>query len=389
MADIPVHDPVKAAAALAPKIREARDELDSARRLPKPLVEELDKAGLLRLGLPRSMGGLESDPLTSFHAIEELSRADGSVGWCAMLSSGTAVLTGWLKADVARSMFGQPPEFRLAGSIRPEGRALNVDGGYRVSGRWDYASGVDHASWLLCTCNVEDNNGPLLTAEGTPVTRVLFAPAQAATIIDTWDVMGMRGTGSNDFVLDDVFIPDEHTFSLLDPPQEKGTVYHPRFVFAGLWTQTVANSLGMARGAMDAYLQLAEQASSTMSSTLLRDRAPTQSAVGEAEAIISGARAYVLDAVGRAWRAVCDGCEDPSWEIAQARLAITHGMRESVRAVDILFHAAGTNAIHREHPLERFFRDIHVAVQHVAGLPSNIEAGGRVMLGLPPGGPGW
>ena len=386
MTDVPAHDPVKAAATLAPKIREARDELDSAHRLPKPLVEELDKAGLLRLGLPRSMGGLECDPLTSFQAIEELSRADGSVGWCAMLSSGTAVLTGWLKADVARSMFGQPPEFRLAGSIRPEGRALN---GYRVSGRWDYASGVDHASWLLCTCNVEGNIGPLLTAEGTPVTRVLFAPAQAATIIDTWDVMGMKGTGSNDFVLDDVFVPDEHTFSLLDPPQEKGTLYHPRFFFTGLWTQTVANALGMARGAMDAYLQLAAQAGSTMSPTLLRDRPPAQSAVGEAEAIISGARAYLLDAVGAAWRTVRDESQDPSWEIAQARLAITHGMRESVRAVDILFHAAGTNAIHRKHPLERFFRDIHVAVQHVAGLPSNIEAGGRVMLGLPPGGPGW
>jgi alkylation response protein AidB-like acyl-CoA dehydrogenase len=389
MADIPAHDPVKAAAALAPKIREARDELDSARRLPKPLVDELDKAGLLRLGLPRSMGGHETNPLVTFQAIEELSRADGSVGWCAMLSSGTAVFAGWLKPDVARSMFGQPPDFRLAGSIRPEGRAISVDGGYRVSGLWDYASGVDHASWLLCTCYIEDSNGPRLTAEGTPVTRVLLAPAQAATIIDTWDVMGMRGTGSNDFVLDDVFVPDEHTFSLLDPPLEKGSLYHPRFFFVGLWTQTVANSLGMARGAMDAYLELASQAGSTMSRTLLRDRPSAQSAVGEAEAIISGARAYVLDAVGRAWQAVCNGCEDPSWEIAQARLAITHGMRESVRAVDILFHAAGTNAIHRKHPLERFFRDIHVAAQHVAGLPSNIGAGGRVMLGLPPGGLGW
>ena len=382
-------DPVAAAAALAPKIREARDELDSARRLSKPLVEDLDKAGLLRLSLPRSMGGPESDPLITFLAIEELSRADGSVGWCAMLSSGTSVFAGWLKADVARSMFGQPPDLRLAGSIRPEGRAVNVDGGYRVSGRWDYASGVDHASWLACTCSVEDSNGPRATSEGTPVTRVCFAPVQAATIVDTWDVMGMRGTGSNDFVLDDIFVPDEHTFTLLDPPWEKGTLYHPRFFFTGLWTQTVANALGMARGAMDAYLQLAAQAGSTTSSTLLRDRAPAQSAVGESEAIISGARAYVLDAVGKAWRTVCDGDQDPSWEIAQARLAITHGLQESVRAVDILFHAAGTNAIHRRHPLERFFRDIHVAAQHVAGLPSNIEAGGRVMLGLTPGGPGW
>ena len=389
MSDIPAYDPVKAAADLAPKIREARDELDSARRLPKALVEELDKAGLLRLGLPRSMGGPESDPVTSFQTIEELSKADGSVGWCASLSSGAGILTGWLKADVGRSMFGQPPDFRFAGSIRPEGRAIIADGGYRVSGRWNYASGVDHATWLLCTCSVQDSNGPRLTAEGTPVTRVLLAPAQSAKIIDTWDVLGMRGTGSNDFVLDHVFVPDEHTFSLLDPPQEKGTLYHPRFFFAGIFAHTAANSLGMARGAMDAYLDLAGQASSTMSTTLLRDRAPAQSAVGEAEAIISGARAYVLDAIGRAWKTVREGERDPSWEVAQARLAITHGMWESVRAVDILFHAAGTNAIHRKHPLERFFRDIHVAVQHVAGLPSNIEAGGRVMLGLEPGGPGW
>ena len=389
MASIPAHDPVTAAAALAPKIREAQDELDSARRIPKHLVEELDKADLLQLGLPRSMGGPESDPLITFQVIEELSRADGSVGWCAMLSSGTAIFAGWLEVDVARSMFGQPPDFRLAGSIRPEGRAINVDGGYRVSGRWDFASGVNHASWLLCTCSVEDSDGPRLTAEGTPVTRVLLAPVRAAKIIDTWDVMGMRGTGSNDFVLDDVFVPDEHTFSLLEPALEKGTLYHPRFFFLGLWTQTVANSLGMARGAMDAYLQLAAQAGSTMSSTLLRDRPSAQTAVGEAEAIISGARAYVLDSVGGAWRVVREGSQDPSWEVAQARLAITHGMRESVRAVDILFHAAGTNAVHRRHPLERFFRDIHAAVQHVAALPANIEAGGRVMLGLTPGGPGW
>jgi alkylation response protein AidB-like acyl-CoA dehydrogenase len=341
------------------------------------------------MGLPRSIGGPETDPITSFHAIEELSKADGSVGWCAMLSSGTGIFTGWLKEDVGRSMFGQPPDFRLAGSIRPEGLALKVDGGYRVSGRWDYASGVNHANWLLCTSKIEDTNGPVLSADGTPVTRVLLTPVQAAKIIDTWDVMGMRGTGSNDFVLNDVFVPDERTFSLLDPPQENGFLYHPRFFFVGLWTQTVANALGMARGAMEAYLQLASQAGSTMSPTLLKDRPTAQNAVGEAEAIISGARAYVLDAVGRAWASICDGNEDSSWEIAQARLAITHGMRESVRAVDILFHAAGTNAVHRRHPLERFFRDIHVAVQHVAGLPSNLEAGGRVMLGLEPGGTGW
>ena len=389
MVDSHTHDPIAAAAALAPLIRESRDELDTARRLTPSLVDGLDKAGLFRLGLPRSMGGPETNPITSFHAIEELSKADGSVGWCAMLSSGTGVFTGWLEADVGQSMFGRPPDFRLAGSIRPEGRAIIADGGYIVTGQWDYASGVNHANWLLCTCKVEDGNGPQLTDKGTPVTRVLLAPVNAAIIIDTWDVMGMRGTGSNDFVLNDVFVPDERTFSLLDTPREEGPLYHPRFFFTGLWTQTVANALGMARGAMNAFLELAAESGSTMSPTLLRDRPAAQSAVGEAEAIISGARAYVLDSVGRAWQATRDGNQDPSREIAQSRLAITRGIRESVRAVDILFHAAGSNAVHRRHPLERFFRDIHVAAQHIAGLPSNIEAGGRVMLGLEPGGPGW
>jgi alkylation response protein AidB-like acyl-CoA dehydrogenase len=189
--------------------------------------------------------------------------------------------------------------------------------------------------------------------------------------------------------MNDVFVPDERTFSLLDTPREEGPLYHPRFFFTGLWTQTVANALGMARGAMNAFLELAAESGSTMSPTLLRDRPAAQSAVGEAEAIISGARAYVLDSVGRAWQATRDGNQDPSREIAQSRLAITRGIRESVRAVDILFHAAGSNAVHRRHPLERFFRDIHVAAQHIAGLPSNIEAGGRVMLGLEPSGPGW
>ena len=349
----------------------------------------MDEAGLFQLSLPRSMGGLETDPITSFRAVEELSKIDGSVGWCAMLSSGSAVLTGWLRADVGRSLFGQPPDFRLAGSIRPEGQAHKVDGGYRVRGRWNYASGIDHANWLLCTCKVEDGNGPRLTPAGTPETRTLLVPIGAVTVHDTWSVVGMCGTGSHDFVVDEVFVPMEHTFSFADPPQESGPLYHPRLVLVAIWSVTTANLLGMARGAMDSFVEIATKTGSTMSTTLLRDRPLVQAKVAEAEAIIGAARAYVLDAVGTAWQAVCDDVPDPSSEIAQARLAITHAMRESVKAVDLLFHAAGTNAIHRKYPLERFFRDIHVAVQHVAALPANLESAGQALLGLRPNDPGW
>ena len=155
------------------------------------------------------------------------------------------------------------------------------------------------------------------------------------------------------------------------------------------WTATVANALGIARGAMDTFVALASQAHSTSSPTLLRDRPLVQTRVAEAEAILSAARAYVLTAVGAAWEAVCAGVPEPGPAIAQARLAITHGMHEAVRAVDVLFHAAGTNAVYRKHGLERYFRDVHAAVQHAAGLPSHIESAGKVLLGLRPGDIGW
>ena len=387
-------DVVTAARALAPQIRDSREEVEAGRRLPSGLVEQMDRAGLFQLSLPRSMGGPEAEPLTSFRAVEELSRADGSVGWCCMLSSTCSLFAGFLPVEVGKSMFGEPPSFRMAGSIRPEGRALAVDGGYRVSGHWDYASGINHANWLMCTCVIEDGNGPLLTGQGLPVTRSLLAPVEKGTILDNWSTVGMRGTGSHDFTLEDVFVPEENSFLLFGPPQESGPLYHPRLSLIAAWAPVAANSLGMARGAMDAFLDLASETGSTGSATPLRERPAVQTKVAEAEAIIGAARAYVISSVESVWQAVCGGIENLSLEdldieVAHARLSITHAIWESVRAVDLIFHAAGTNAVHRRHPLERFFRDVHTAAQHVGAAPSNLDAAGQALLGLRPGSPGW
>jgi alkylation response protein AidB-like acyl-CoA dehydrogenase len=383
------HDAVVAAINLAPHIRAVREELEATRRVPPALAQAIADAGLFRPYLPQAMGGLELPPLTVFRVIEEISKVDGSVGWCTMIASGVSLLSGWLRPDVGRTLFGQPPDVRVAGSLRPEGQAYPVDDGYRIRGRWDFASGINHANWLLCTCTIMDGDTPRQTSAGVPATRVMLIPADAATIVDTWSVVGMCGTGSHDFIVDDVFVPAPHSFSLTEPPQAPGPLYHPRLLFVVLWTGTVANALGIARGAMDAFIALASQARSTMSPTLLRDRALVQTQVAEAEAILSAARAYVLTSVGAAWEAVCAGVPDPSHEIAQARLAITHGMHEAVRVVDRLFHAAGTNAIYRKHGLERYFRDVHTAVQHAAGLPVHIESAGKVFLGLRPQDIGW
>ena len=180
---------------------------------------------------------------------------------------------------------------------------------------------------------------------------------------------------------------------MTDEPVETGPLYHPRLLMVAVWTPYVANLLGMARGAMDSFIRLAGEVGSTHSPTPLRDRAAIQSVVGEAEGIISGSRAYALDALDKAWQAVSQGNPDPALnltgEIAQARLAIHHSSRQALKAIDLLFHAAGTNGIFRKRPLERVFRDAHVAIQHLAGHTSHYEAAGRVMFGLPAGDIGW
>ena len=273
--------------------------------------------------------------------------------------------------------------------LTPQGKAYPVEGGYRVRGHWNFASGITHANWLHCSCVVMDGATPRQTPTGTPETRALWVPAEAATIQDTWSVVGMCGTGSQDFSVDDVFVPTAHTFSLGAPPQEAGPLYHPRLLLVTVWASTVANALGIARGAIESFIELATCTSSTGSPTLLRERPFVQTRVAEAEAILSAARAYVVEAVGTAWEAVCADAPDLSRVIAQARLAITHGMHEAVRAVDLVFHTAGTNAIYRTNPLERSFRDIHVAVQHNAAFPAHIESAGKVFLGLRPSDIGW
>jgi alkylation response protein AidB-like acyl-CoA dehydrogenase len=347
------------------------------------------RAGLFQLHLPRSMGGLECDSLVSVRVMETLAAAEGSVGWCASISSAISYLVARLPPQVGITLFGQPPDARLAGSLRPEGRSRRVDGGYRVSGRWDFASGVNHANWMYCSCVVEDDHGPCHTPEGVPMVRALMVPRDAVTVHDTWQVAGMRGTGSHDFEVDDVFVPHAHTLSVVDAVAHGGPLYHPRLLFIGAGAPTAGVALGLARGAIDTLRAMAVNTASTMATTALRDRPLVQRRVAEAEAIVGAARAYLLDALGQVWEAITTDTPDPSAEVAQARLAMTHAMHESVKAVDRVFHAAGTNAVYEKNPLERYFRDIHVAVQHAVGRPEQFESAGKVLLGLRPDDIGW
>ncbi len=387
--DTSTHDVVAAAKALAPLIRECRDEMETMRHLSDSVVQGLADAGIFRAYYPRSLGGLEISPLTFMEVIEEVSRADASTGWCAMITGGVGNLAGRLKKDVALALFGHPPDIKISGTIIPRGEARIADGGFRVSGHFTFASGIDYATWLVCNCKVLDGNGPKMTPEGTPITVMAFVPIEQADVRDTWSAVGMCATGSHDFMVDDVFVPAERSFSLFDPLDELGPLFNPRAMMVFIGAPTAACLLGIARGAMDTFVDSVASTGSNMSPTPLQDRPAVQTAVGQAEAAISSARTYLFDTVGKVWNAACDGETDPSRKITQARLAITHAYNESARAVDLLFEAAGTTAVYRCHPIERFYRDIHVAAKHWLGHTSNIDMAGQALLGLKPAGPGW
>ena len=211
--DTSTHDVVAGAKALAPLIKEYQEEMETLRRLSDPVVQGLANVGIFRAYYPRSIGGLEVSPLTFMEAIEEISRTDGSTGWCAMITGDSGSLGGRLKKDVALELFGHPPDVRIAGTVIPLGEARITDGGFRISGYFTFASGIDYANWLVCNCKVFDDDGPKIAPQGDPETVVAFLPVDQVDVRDTWSVTGMCATGSHDFVVDDVFVPAERTFA--------------------------------------------------------------------------------------------------------------------------------------------------------------------------------
>ena len=382
-------DVLAAARSLCPEARAASAEAETLRQTPPELAAKITAAGIYQMYLPRSMGGPETPPLTAFQVVEELSKADGSVGWCAMIATALSMNVARLPVEVGRELAGTPADYRGAGSARSGGGIWAVPGGFRVKGRWNFASGIQNARWLYCTCVMMDGDTPPRGSAGAPVLRAVWVPRDQVTIVDTWSVMGMRGTGSQDFTVDDVFVPERRSTLADAPPAETGPLYHPRAWFVHIWTPSAANALGIARGAIDNLAEIAATEASTLSPSVLRDRPMVQARIGEADAIVNAARAYVFDTVGRLWDTLTSGQEPSDQQIAQARLALVHAMHEAARAVDKVFHAAGTNAIYTRLPLERAFRDVHVALQHGAALPVYFEAAGKVLLGLRPSEPGW
>ncbi|MBV9600458.1 MAG: hypothetical protein JOZ87_26915 [Chloroflexi bacterium] len=319
-------------------------------------------ARIFREMVPRVAGGDELDPITTLDVVECISRMDGSAGWLAMIGSGGGFLTGYLETDVARAMFAEPMAC-LCGNIgAAAARAARVPGGYRVTGRWPFVSGCEHATWLGGNALLFDGDEQRFNADGTPRTRIMLFPRDSARIVDTWSATGLRATGSHDVAVADLFVPEERSLWWSDGPKQPGPLYPVRFMVI----THAAHALGIARAAIDALVELAEHKQPTRSTALLRELPQLQHNLAQAEALVQAARAFMWEITAEVWEVVCGGQPATLRHRGLLRLAMTHAVQSAAQAVDLVWAAAGSSPVYTSSPLERCFRDIHVATQHAA-----------------------
>ena len=373
-------DFLAAARRLEPMVAELRDTFDEDRQLPRTLVDALHAAGLFRLWLPHALGGAELPPLPFLEVIEELSRQDGSLGWCTVIPAGYGRLSGALEEDVARRIFGAGG--LLVGTLNPTGKAVAEPGGYRVSGRWSYGSFIGYGDWVLGNCIMQGGK-----TEG-PEFRLCLFPRADVEVFDIWHVGGLRATGSNDFQVSELFVPEEHTIRLEDfqpPPRRPGPLY--AVPMTSTFVSCIATvTLGIARAAIESVIEIGADKRSAGGSTVLRDKPLAQADLARAEALVRGARAYLFDELGTMWQDTLAGRAIPLRARAAVRLAACYATECAIRAVDLMYQSAGGAALFTGSRLERCFRDIHAGGQHVAvSMQANLEPVGRVLFGLPPG----
>ncbi|MET0926191.1 MAG: acyl-CoA dehydrogenase family protein [Solirubrobacterales bacterium] len=373
--------PLEAALELAPRAAELAPEAERERRVGAAFSSELAAAGLYRACVPASLGGGEAPPRELLGAIEALATGDGAAGWCVAVCATAGMLAAYLEPERAAEVYGNPDAV-AGGVFAPSGRASADGDKLTVSGRWRFASNVANCDWLMGGCVVHDGERPRSLERGRPDVRLMLMPAAAVEVIDTWSVSGLRATGSHDIAVDGLELPAARSASLItDSPREPGPLYaFPPF---GLLAAAIAAvALGIARGALDDLGALAGAKTPTLSTRKLAERAATQSGLARAEATLGGSRALLLETVDRAWDAARAGGAIPIDLRARLRLAATHAVESSADAVDRAWSLAGGSAIYETGPLERRFRDVHAATQHMLVAPPTWELTGRSLLGL-------
>jgi indole-3-acetate monooxygenase len=355
---------------------ERAPETERQRRLYDDLVSRLRESGLMLSGAPREVGGLELAPGLALRSAEEIARGDASAGWCVSIAVTSSLLAGYLPAESRAELFDDPQKI-FAGVWAPRGQARPVDGGFLVSGRWAFCSGITHSAAFFAGCLVDAGQDP---AGAKPMPSVVAMPQGELEIVDTWHTLGLRGTGSHDAVADELFVPTARVFSLFDGPVLDRPLY--RFPIFGYFALSIgAAALGNARGTIDDFAALAAHKVGLGSARTLAQRSATQAAVAEAESSLRAARALYYESIEAAWRAAQGDEPVPVTRRNDVRLAATHAVRTSADVVRSLYDLAGGTAIYDDSPLQRRFRDAHTATAHFQVNAASREVPGRILLG--------
>ena len=382
-------DYLERARELVPILKAAADEIERRRQLPEAVVEAMIAGGLFRMLQPRSLGGAELDPLTYVQVLEIIATAEPSTAWCLGQNSGCSMIAPYLDPAIAREVFGPAHGILAWGPDLPNaGSAVAVEGGLKVTGRWGFATGSRHATWLGAHVPVFEPDGTQrLAPNGRPFVRTVLFPKTSARIIDNWQVVGLRGTGSDSYQVEELFVPQRYTAGRDNEAErrEPGPLY--RFTSGMIYAASFSSvSLGIARGMLDAFIELARDKIPRGQRKTLRENNVIQSQVAQAEARIASSRAWLHATLAAMWDEARHQGELPYERHAQLRLAATWGIQQARETVSSLYNAAGSAAIFENNPFERRLRDMHAGSQQGQGRPQHFETVGQIMLGLPPEG---
>jgi alkylation response protein AidB-like acyl-CoA dehydrogenase len=369
------HPQVARALALHPLLRNEGNEVNQRRELTPPIVRALKDGNFFRMLQPRSIGGMELKPSDFARVTEAIAAADGSTGWVVCQSNGCAMSAAYLEPRVAREIFGPVDGILAWGPPGAPYEAEPVPGGYCISGTWRFASGSQNATWL----------GAHMKVAGRKEVRTLLFPKSSARMVDIWHTLGLRGTASNEYVVKDLFVPEAYTM-LRDQAvdrREAGPLY--RFASNQLYSTGFGGvGLGIARGLIDAFLDLPATKVSRGAAKPMRENNVVQSQLAQAEAKWHSARAFLHTTVDGIYDHIIAHGEMTERQAAMLRLASTWSIQQSREVVHTLYHCAGSMAIFEDHPFERRLRDINSVSQQSQGRQLHFESVGQIMLGLPP-----
>jgi alkylation response protein AidB-like acyl-CoA dehydrogenase len=390
--DIEAQPLVRAAAALRPVIREYHDEIEREQRLPKALVAQFHAAGFYRMVRPRQLSGLQTDPLTYLRVVELLAEGAGSVGWNLCNNNIAQLVTLGLPDEGVREIYGSGGDVAIAGTaVQGGGRAVPVDGGYRVTGRWPFGTGCQESAWMLGSFQILDGDQPRRSPDGNSVYwRGVFARPEAQIVEGSWDVAGLRATGSFDWTVDDVFLPERRTMVHAGIPLDNQWSHWPGISYAlpaQAWVGPHHSAVitGIARAGIDALIELASEKTPRGRTARLCDNPQVQDAVGRADTILNAGRAYRSATITDVWNTVAAGENTTLDQRARCRLAGVHAADSAREAMDLVYRQGGSTSYRRESRLAECWRDLHVVGQAVTIMPEWYPMGGRAFMKMDPG----